>query len=105
MQAWSPTAIVAATLLLAAQAAADPSAQRAEVPRTIAPGVADENPSGGGPVDPDPIDDGTIIVECIGHDGHRAADKDQEQEQGRPEAGPDVPSTRPPLIPLDPRPC
>jgi hypothetical protein len=103
MQAWSPTAIVAATLLVAAQAAADPFAQRAGPPRTIASGVADENPSGGGTVDPDPIDDGTIIVECIGHDRHRATDRDQ--EQGRPKAGPDMPSTRPPLIPLDPSPC
>jgi hypothetical protein len=103
MRAWSPTAIVAATLLVAAQAAADPSAQRAEAPR-IASGVADENPSGGGTVDPDPVDDGTVIVECIGRDGHRATDKDQ--EQGRPKADhSDMPSTRPPLIPLDPSPC
>jgi hypothetical protein len=104
MQAWSPTAVVAATLLIAAQAtAADPSAQRAGAPRAIASGVANENPSGGGTVDPDPIDDGSIIVECIGHDGYRATDRDL--EQGRPTAGPDMPSTRPPLIPLDPSRC
>jgi hypothetical protein len=103
MRAWAPTAIVTAMVVVAAQAAADPSAQRAAAPRTISSGVADESPSGGGAVDPDPIDDGSIIVECIGHGGHRATDKDQ--EQGRPKAGPDMPSTRPPLIPLDPSPC
>jgi hypothetical protein len=103
MQARSPTAIVAAMLLVAAQAAADPSAQHSGGPRTFASGVADENPSGGGTVDPDPIDDGTIIVECIGRDGHRATEKDH--GEGRPKAGPDTPSTRPPLIPLDPSPC
>jgi hypothetical protein len=103
MKAWSPTAIVTAMLVVAAQAAADPSAQRAGASRTIASGVADESPSGSGVVDPDPIDDGSIIVECIGHDGHRTTAKDQ--EQGRPEAGPDMPSTRPPATPLDPRPC
>jgi hypothetical protein len=104
MRAWSPTAIVAATLLVVAQAAADPSGQRAGAPRTIASGVADENPSSGGTVDPNPIDDGTIIVECTGHDGHKATGKDQ--EQSRPKAaGQDMPSTRPPLIPLDPSPC
>lgn len=78
MRTWSGTATVAATILLMTQANAHTSAE----PATAGPGMipfvfADGNASsgGGGTVEPDPIDDGSIIVECIGHDGASGEDE------------------------------
>jgi hypothetical protein len=103
MQTWSGTATVAATILLVTQAGAHPCAGRATAgPGMIPSAFADENASrDGGTVEPDPIDDGSIIVECIGHDGASDADELRDHSTMR---GPELLAT-PPRIPLDPSQC
>jgi hypothetical protein len=106
MQAWPATATVAATILLATQGGAGPSAERATIgPRVIASVFADENASSGSlPVEPDPIDDGSIIVECVGHGGPGTSDEDEHRDRSTARPS-DMHSATPPRIPLDPSQC
>jgi hypothetical protein len=91
-------------ILVATQAAAHPSAERATAgPRAIASIVADESASQGAPVEPDPTDGRSIIVECVGQGGHGVPNENHpDRWKGR------LPDTRlaaPPRTPLGPSEC
>jgi hypothetical protein len=72
MQAWSTIAIIAAAMLIAMQAGCDPFAQgAAAAPRVVGHDLTDDDrSSGGGKLEPDPTDDGFIIVECVAYRGY-----------------------------------
>jgi hypothetical protein len=72
MHAWSATATVAAAMLIATEAGCAPFALGAAAgSRVVGHDFADHVRSGdGGKVEPDPTDDGFIIIECVAHLGH-----------------------------------
>jgi hypothetical protein len=72
MHAWSATATVAAAMLIATEAGCAPFALGAAAgSRVVGHDFADHVRSGdGGKVEPDPTDDGFIIVECVAYRGY-----------------------------------
>ena len=106
MQTWSGMATIAAAILIAMEAGADPFVQRAAVGlRVVGYDLADNNrSSSGGTLESDPTDDGPIIVECVGYGRHGALDENEHQEISNvPRL--EVRLATIPRIPLDRSPC
>jgi hypothetical protein len=106
MHAWSGTATIAAAMLIATEARADPFVQRAAVaPCVVGHDLADDNQSSsGGMLESDPTDDGSIIVECVGH-GRRGALVENEYQEISNVRRFEVRLATIPRIPLDRAPC